>query len=207
MRLFTSSLTVTPRRRVALTVALAAGLAVAIGSGAMAANAATPSLAAHSQVHHTVASHAASSPTAASRAAARFERVIRASEARCAADNAVTAQAGKAALISDRAAARALAAGSTRTAAFAAIHAKAIAGGYGSAVQSHAQIVAGRTDLHLGKLPAALVADLKAVHTAAPADRLALETAIANKAVAGSYGATVEAAAVKIEAAGCPTAK
>ena len=208
MRLFASRLAITPRRRVGLTVVLAAGLAVAIGSGAMAANAATPAAsspasATQSQAHHTAVHHTTASRAAGSRTEASFERIIRASEASCTVANPITADAGKAAIKADRAAAAALAAGSPRTAARAAIHTKALSGGYGSRIQAHAEAVAGRTELHLGKLPAALVTDMKAVRSAAPSARLALDTAIAKKAVDGSYGAAVTAAAEKIEGLGC----
>ncbi|MBC7517977.1 MAG: hypothetical protein H7248_03705 [Microbacteriaceae bacterium] len=202
MRLFTSHQRITPRRRVALTATLVAGLAIALGSGSIAANAATPSSTSTSPAAHSHFTHASGARTATS-----FERIIRASEAKCTATNSITAADGKVALRADRTSARSLAAGSARNAAFKAIHSKALSGGYGSAIQSRAETVAGRTGLHLGKLPAALVTDMKSVHAAAPANRAALDTAIANKANAGSYGAAVRAAAKKIEALGCVVSK
>jgi len=75
----------------------------------------------------------------------------------------------------------------------------ALDGKYGAGVQRHAERVHGRAFAVWGDLPQALQDDLKAVKSAAPADRPALAKEIGEKAIAGGYGDKVQTAAEKIK--------
>lgn len=79
----------------------------------------------------------------------------------------------------------------------AAIRAKALAGGYGAELERLSRIVAGKDGATAAGLPAALKADLKTLrHDAKGSDARKEQVAqIWSKALAGSYGTTIESLA------------
>jgi hypothetical protein len=103
----------------------------------------------------------------------------------------------RAALASDLKAARALS-GAARLAALKQVRAKALAGGYGAAVERRAEKRGIKRDLVVSLLPDNLQSDLTALR-AAPADQhKAMRQQIMTKALAGDYGADVKAAAERL---------
>jgi hypothetical protein len=102
-------------------------------------------------------------------------------------------------LRTDLKAARALKPGTERRAALKKIQATSLDGGYGAAVQARAEW---RKD-HKGDLrplPDALKADLKTLHSTPKKGKVAEAEKIADKAVAGGYGASVESFAKAVKA-------
>jgi hypothetical protein len=152
-------------------VAVSAGLALALGTGGLAANAAT-----------------APTPVSTSAASCSFgEHLISAWRT-------VPSE-----LRSDLKAARALKPGADRRDALKKIRAKAIDGGYGAAVEARAEWRKDHRGDKLRPLPATLKADLKTLHATPKQAKGAERQKIADTAVAGGYGATIESFAKAVQ--------
>lgn len=101
-------------------------------------------------------------------------------------------------LRADVKAAKALKPGTERRAAVQKIRAKALDGGYGAVVEMRAQWRKDHRGEKLRPLPDSLKADLKTLHST-PA-KIAQAEKIADTAVAGGYGATIESFAKAVKA-------
>ncbi len=99
----------------------------------------------------------------------------------------------------DLKAAKALPRGAERRAKLASIRTKALDGGYGAGVEVRAQWLKDHKGDHLRPLPAALKADLKSMHADPRSKRVADAEAIAEKAISGAYGATIESFAKAVQ--------
>ena len=150
-------------------ITAAASLALVLGSGAVAANAATPA------------------PTASSSSCTFGQHLISAWKA------------VPPGLRSDLKAAKAMAPGKDRRADIAKIHEKALDGGYGAGVEAKAQWLKAHPDDRLRPLPTNLKADLKAMRADPKSKKLSDAAAIAAKAVAGTYGSKVESFAKAVQ--------
>jgi hypothetical protein len=158
-------------RRRSATIAAFVGVALAIGSGAVAANAAT------------VAPATTSSSTGCS-----FGQHLRSALGET-----------PSALKTDRAAVKAMAHGAARRTAAQAIATKALAGGYGQGVEVRAEWLKANKGQHLRPLPAALKADLKTLKGETKTQRAATLEGISGKALAGTYGTTLESFAKTVK--------
>lgn len=154
-----------------IVITTAASLALVLGSGVVAADAATP----------------APSATSSSSSCTFPQHLL-------AAWKAVPAD-----LRHDLKAARAMAPGKDRRADIKKIHDKALDGGYGAGVEAKAQWLKEHKGTHLRPLPASLKADLKSMHSDPKSKRLADAEAIAAKAISGGYGATIESFAKAVQ--------
>jgi hypothetical protein len=154
-------------------ITAAASLALVLGSGAVAANAATPA------------------PTASSSTCSFGQHLLSAWKT-------VPAD-----LRSDLKAAKAMKPGKDRRADLVKIHDKALDGGYGAGVEAKAEWLKAHPGERLRPLPGNLKSDLKALHADPKSKKVAEAAAIAAKAIAGTYGTKVEsfANAVKSSAA------
>ena len=145
-------------------VAVGTGIALALGTGGLAASAATAPVSVDT-----------------SSSSCSFGRHFLAAVKTAPAD-----------LRADLKAAKALKPGTDRRAALKKIQAKALDGGYGAAVEVRAEW---RKDHRRGKLrplPKSLKADLKTLHSTPKSGKSAEAEKIADAAVAGGYGATIE---------------
>ena len=111
-------------------------------------------------------------------------------------------------LRADLKSARGLKPGAERREALKKIQVKSRGGGYGAGVEARAEWRKDHPGEKLRPLPATLKADLKTLHSTPKSGKVAEAEKIADTAVAGGYGATIEsfAKAVKASAAwqGCP---
>jgi hypothetical protein len=103
-------------------------------------------------------------------------------------------------LRADLKAAKALKPGTERRAALKKIRAKALDGGYGAAVEVRAEWRKDHRGEKLRPLPASLKADLKTLHSTPKSGKVAEAEKIADTAVAGGYGATIESFAKAVKA-------
>jgi hypothetical protein len=153
-------------------VAVGAGLALALGTGGLAASAAT-----------------APAPVSTSSSSCSFGQHFVSAWRTVPAD-----------LRADLKTARALKPGTERRDALKKIQAKALGGGYGAGVEARAEW---RKDHHgekLRPLPDSLKADLKTLHSTPKSGKVAEAEKIADTAVAGGYGATIESFAKAVKA-------
>ena len=95
--------------------------------------------------------------------------------------------------------AKAMSPGKDRRADLAKIRATALDGGYGAGVEARAQWLKAHKGERLRPLPDSLKADLKAMHADPKTKKVADAAAIAAKAVAGTYGAKVESFAKAVK--------
>ncbi|QNE47408.1 phage portal protein [Glaciihabitans sp. INWT7] len=152
-------------------VAVSAGLALALGTGGLAATAATTP-----------------TPVSTSSASCSFgEHLVSAWRA-------VPSE-----LRTDLKAARALKPGADRRDALKKIEANAIDGGYGAGVEVRAEWRKDHRGDKLRPLPESLKADLKTLHATPKAAQGAEAQKIADTAVAGGYGATIESFAKAVQ--------
>jgi hypothetical protein len=79
------------------------------------------------------------------------------------------------------------------------IHEKALDGGYGAGVEAKAEWRKAHPGEKLRPLPTNLKTDLKAMRADPKSKKLSDATAIAAKAVAGTYGSTVESFAKAVQ--------
>jgi hypothetical protein len=152
-----------------LGIAAFAGIALVVGGGAVAANAATPT------------------PTA-STSTCTFAQHLRQAWGNTPAD-----------LKSDLKALKAMSPGKDRRADALKIRAKALDGGYGKGVEVKAEWLKAHKGERLRPLPDNLKADLKTLHSDAKADKPAEAKKIADGALAGTYGAKVESFAKAVQ--------
>jgi hypothetical protein len=160
--------------RLATAVAVTAGLALVLGTGGLAASAATaPSPVSTSPV--------STSPALAPTTSCSFGQHL------VSAWKAVPAD-----LRADVKAAKALKPGTERRDALKKIRAKALDGGYGAGVEARAEWRKDHRGAKLRPLPDSLKADLKTLHSTPKSGQVAEAEKIADTAVAGGYGATIE---------------
>ena len=153
-------------------VAVSAGLAIALGTGGLAASAAT-----------------ALTPVSSSSSSCSFgEHLLSAWKA-------VPAN-----LRADLTAAKALKPGTERRAALKKIRATALDGGYGAGVESRAEWRKDHRGEKLRPLPENLKADIKTLHSTPKSGKVAETEKIADTAIAGGYGATIESFAKAVKA-------
>lgn len=153
-------------------VAVGAGLALALGTGGLAADAATTP-----------------APVSTSSASCSFGEHL------------VSAWRGApAGLRADLKSARALKPGTERHDALKKIRAKALDGGYGAGVEARAEWRKDHRGEKLRPLPANLKADLRTLHSTPTSGKVAEAEKIAETAVAGGYGATIESFATAVKA-------
>ena len=150
-------------------ITAAASLALVLGSGAVAANAATPA------------------PTTSSSTCSFGQHLLSAWKT-------VPAD-----LRSDLKAAKAMKPGKDRRADLVKIHDKALDGGYGAGVEAKAEWLKAHPGERLRPLPDNLKADLKAMRADPKSKKVADLNAIADKAVAGTYGTKVESFAKAVQ--------
>ncbi|CAN5498842.1 hypothetical protein BH10ACT4_BH10ACT4_00460 [soil metagenome] len=152
--------------------AVSAGIAIAIGTGGLAANAATTP---------TPVSTRASSCSFGQHLVSAWRTV-------------------PAELRADLKAARALKPGTERRDALKKIRATALDGGYGPAVEARAQWRKDHPGDKLRPVPANLKADLTTLHSTPKSGKAAEAEKIADTAVSGGYGSTIESFAKAVKA-------
>ena len=103
-------------------------------------------------------------------------------------------------LRADLRAAKALKPATERRAALQKIRVKALDGGYGAAVEVRAEWRKDHRGEKLRPLPDSLKADLKTLHSTPKSGKVAEAEKIADTAVAGGYGATIESFAKAVKA-------
>jgi hypothetical protein len=153
-------------------VAVSAGLAIAIGTGGLAANAATTP-----------------APVSTRAASCSFGQHLVSAWRTVPSD-----------LRADLKSAKALKPGTDRRAALKKIQAKALDGGYGAAVEARAEWRKDHKGEKLRPLPEKLKADLKTLHSTPKSGKLAEAEKIADTALAGGYGSTIESFAKAVKA-------
>ncbi len=153
-------------------IAVAAGIALAAGTGTIAASAATPP----------------NSPTVAAAGCSFGEHLLSA------------ARKVPTELRDDLKQLRAMKPGPDRRADAKKLRSEALDGRFGPAVEARAQWRAAHPGDKLRPLPAALKADLKVLHGTPKAGKAAEVATIAQKAVSGGYGATIESFAQAVKA-------
>jgi len=153
-------------------VAVGAGLALALGTGGIAASAAT-----------------APTPVSSSASTCSFGQHLVSAWKTVPAD-----------LRADLKSAKALKPGTERRAALKKIQAKSLDGGYGAAVEARAEWRKDHKGEKLRPLPEKLKADLKTLHSTPKSEKLAEAEKIADTAIAGGYGATIESFAKDVKA-------
>ena len=103
-------------------------------------------------------------------------------------------------LLADMTSSRELKPGTERREALKKIQAKALAGGYGAGVEARAEWRKDHRGEKLRPLPATLKADLKTLHSTPKSGKVAEAEKIADTAVAGGYGVTIESFAQAVKA-------
>ena len=157
-----------------LGITTVAALALVIGGGAVAANAASPAPSA--------------SPSSSASSACTPIQHLRAAWGEVPPE-----------LKSDLKSLKAMAPGKDRKADALKIRTKALDGGYGVGVEVRAQWRKDNKGARLRPLPANLKADLKTLHADSKADKPAEAKKIADGALSGTYGATVESFAKAVQ--------
>ena len=158
--------------RWATAVAVGAGLALALGTGGLAASAASAT------------APVSTSPSSCS-FGAHFVSAWREVPAN---------------LRADRKSARELKPGTERREALKKIEAKALHGGYGAGVEVRAEWRKDHRGEKLRPLPDSLKADLKTLHSTPKSGKVAEAEKIADTAVSGGYGVTIESFAKAVKA-------
>jgi len=158
-------------------VTVSAGIAIAIGTGGLAANAAT------------TPTPASTTPLSTSSTSCTFGQHLVSAWKTVPTD-----------LRADLKAARELKSGTERRAALKKIQAKALDGGYGAGVEARAEWRKDHPGQKLRPLPDKLKADLKTLHSTPRSGKLAEAEKIADTAVAGGYGSTIESFATAVKA-------
>ncbi len=162
-----------------LGIASVAGLALVIGGGAFAANAAAPTASASAS--------ASASETSTAHTCTPLQH-LRAAWGEVPAD-----------LKSDLKALKAMSPGKGRKADAVKIRTKELAGGYGAGVEVRAEWHKANKGMKLRPLPVNLKADLKTLHADSKAAKPAEAKKISDGALAGTYGTTVESFAKAVQ--------